>query len=112
MNITKQDVGKKVLLKNGDTCTIDGWNENSIYAVSSAPYSWTAQGFYMHNGSEHPLNIVSFWEGESTSHLDPHSLPSPECSHSWVGSGFSGGNVWCKDCDIDYSESAHGDSGL
>lgn len=36
------------------------------------------------------------------------SVQSVTCTHEWVWSGVPRGSSWCKKCDIDHNESAHG----
>jgi len=116
MKITKQDIGRTVMTRDGQQFTLTGWSDDSVYKINSAPYCWTDEGFYMHSISEHSLDIVAFLKKDCVSMFSSYygedSSDYVSCSHEWVGSGFSGGSVWCKICDLDYNEKLHGDSGL
>jgi len=107
VEITADDIGKTVLTRDGDTFTLTGFQWDSRYPIISNYRSWTTAGHY-YGSVECPEDIVGFMSTDWNS----TSTPYVSCEHEWVGSGFPGGDVWCKLCDTTYNESTHGDSGL
>lgn len=127
MNLVEDDVGKKVELRNGDIRTIREWKDGSTFPAGDFPFSWQVCGKYL-QATPHPLDIVKFASNQQPREIggfffedddlddveeETDNKHVPHCTvHSWVGTGFPGGDVWCKICDVTYNEYVHGDSGL
>lgn len=130
MNITKSDIGRKVTDRTGQSYTIGV--VTNLARSATCWSTWNLDGSYISPTISHEMDLVSFDTSSMTlpneytvKYTSPYDnptswMPSSEgdsvdpvhCTHTWVGSGFPGGDVWCKHCDLTYNEQMHGDSGL
>jgi hypothetical protein len=62
MKITKNDIGRRVILRNGQIKIIELFDENSNWPFRSGTFSWNAKGFYSVNKQEHESDIMRFEE--------------------------------------------------
>ena len=107
MNITKDDIGRTVESRNGQKFKILDFNEGSAYPVHSQYHTWTATGKHRISQTEESnFDLMDFYSENSMSVNPVH------CAHGWVGTGFAGGDVWCKFCNVNYNESMNGPSNL